>query len=64
VLDQLRLPYWLWTGESVANLMEREDGVAVFPTVWRYLKAWSMTARKLVRRAYERNDEAIARWLD
>jgi transposase len=63
--DQLRLPYYLWTRESVVNLIEREYGVAVsLTTVGRYLKAWGMSAQKPVRRAYERNDEAIARWLD
>ena len=62
--DQLRLPYYLWTRESVANLIEREYGVLVSPTtVGRYLKAWGMSAQKPVRRAYERDDEAIAHWL-
>jgi transposase len=63
--DQLKLPFYLWTREAVAMLIEREYGVAVSQTtVGRYLKAWGMSAQKPVRRAYERNDEAIARWLD
>jgi transposase len=63
--DQLKLPFYLWTREAVARLIEREYGVTVSPTtVGRYLKAWGMSAQKPVRRAYERNDEAIARWLD
>lgn len=62
--DQLKLPFYLWTREAVARLIEREFGVKVSPTsVGRYLKAWGMSAQKPVRRAYERNDEAIARWL-
>jgi len=31
--------------------------------VGRYLKSWGMSPQKPVRRAYERNDAAIARWL-
>jgi len=63
--DQLKLPFYLWTREAVARLIEGEYGIAVSQTtVGRYLKAWGMSAQKPVRRAYERNDEAIARWLD
>lgn len=62
--DQLMLPFYLWTRESVTSLIEREYGITVSPTTaGRYLKAWGMSAQKPVRRAYERNDEAIARWL-
>ena len=32
-------------------------------TVGRYLRAWGMTPQKPARRAYERNDSAIKRWL-
>lgn len=62
--DQLKLPFYLWTRAAVARLIEREYGVAVsLTTVGRYLKAWGMSPQKPVRRAYERNDTAIARWL-
>jgi len=63
--DQLKLPFYLWTREAVMRLIEREYSVTVSPTtVGRYLKAWGMSAQKPVRRAYERNDAAITRWLD
>jgi transposase len=63
--DQLKLPFYLWTREAVAQLIKREYGIAVSATtVGRYLKAWGMSAQKPVRRAYERNDAAIARWLE
>jgi hypothetical protein len=49
----------------VAQLIEREYGVTVSATTaGRYLKAWGMSAQKPVRRAYERNDAAIERWLN
>ncbi|MEM5372888.1 winged helix-turn-helix domain-containing protein [Paraburkholderia azotifigens] len=63
--DQLALPFYLWTRESVAKLIERECGVKVSKwTAGRYLKTWGMTAQKPVRRAYERKDEEIERWLN
>jgi transposase len=62
--DQLKLAFYLWTRAAVASLIEREYGAAVsLTTVGRYLKAWGMSPQKPVRRAYERNDEAIKRWL-
>lgn len=62
--DQLKLPFYLWTRAAVAELIAREYGVTVsLTTVGRYLKAWGMSPQKPVRRAYERNDAAIARWL-
>jgi transposase len=63
--DQLKLPFYLWTREAVVRLIEREYGITVSQTTaGRYLKGWGMSAQKPVRRAYERNDEAIAHWLD
>lgn len=62
--DQLKLPFYLWTRAAVASLIAREYGIAVsLVTVGRYLRAWGLSPQKLVRRAYERNDAAIARWL-
>lgn len=62
--DQLKLPFYLWTRAAVASLIMREYGVPVsLVTVGRYLKTWGLSPQKPVRRAYERNDAAIARWL-
>jgi transposase len=62
--DQLKLPFYLWTRAAVASLIRREYGVEVsLTTVGRYLAAWGMSPQKPVRRAYERNDAAIGRWL-
>lgn len=62
--DQLKLPFYLWTRAAVASLIAREYGITVsLVTVGRYLKAWGMSPQKPVRRAYERNDAAIAHWL-
>ena len=62
--DQLKLPFYLWTRAAVASLIAREYGIAVsLVTVGRYLRAWGLSPQKPVRRAYERNDAAITRWL-
>jgi transposase len=62
--DQLKLPFYLWTRAAVASLIAREDGIEVsLVTVGRYLRAWGLSPQKPVRRAYERNDAAIANWL-
>ncbi len=63
--DQLKLPFYLWTREAVRRLILREHGVKLaLSSVGNYLKAWGMTPQKPVRRAYERDDAQIARWLE
>jgi transposase len=62
--DQLKRPFYLWTRAAVASLIAREYRLAVsLVTVGRDLRAWGLSPQKPVRRAYERNDAAIARWL-
>ncbi len=59
--DQLKLGLYLWTR---APLVARDYDLAVsLTTVGRYLKKWGFGVQKTVRRAYERNDVARARWL-
>jgi transposase len=64
LVDQLKLPFDLWTRTAVARLIVREYGLTVSRvTVGRYFLAWGLSPQKPVRRAYERNDAAITRWL-
>ena len=63
--DQLKLPFALWTREAVADLIMREHGVDMpVRTVGDYLKRWGMTPQKPVKRAYERSEPAVKRWLE
>ena len=63
--DQLRLPFYLWTRGAVGALIEREYGIALSAaSIGNYLKRWGMSPQKPVRRAYERDDAAIQRWLE
>lgn len=62
--DQLKLPFYLWTRQAVADLVERKFGISL--SIWtmgRYLKAWRLTPQKPIRRAYEQNPDAVEKWL-
>ena len=63
--EQLKLPFVLWTSDAVRLLIRRKFGVAISArSVRRYLARWGFTPQKPKRVAYERNPEAVARWLD
>jgi len=62
--EQLRLPFALWTREAVRDLIRMKFGVGYsLGMIGRLLHRWGFTPQKPVTRAYERNDEAIRRWL-
>jgi transposase len=57
--DQLAMPFYLWTRESVAQLIKREDVITVSTwTAGRYLKSWGMVSRS---RSAERTRETMPR---
>lgn len=63
--EQLKLPFVLWTADAVRQLIQRQFKIRVSQrTVRRYLKQWGFTPQKPVRRAYERNEEAVKQWLE
>jgi transposase len=63
--DQLKLPGFLWTRALVCELIERRFRIRVGEkTAGRYLRAWGFSPQKPARRAFERNPELVARWLD
>lgn len=54
----------LWTLARVAEMIERITGVRYHPGhVWRLLRELGWTRQRPARRAAERDDEAIARWI-
>ena len=54
--EQLKLPFYLWTREAVADLIKRRFGIKVsLSSAGRYLKRWGFTPQKPVRRALEQN---------
>jgi transposase len=63
--EQLKLPFYLWTRQAVAQLIGERFGVRLSVwTVGRYLKSWGFTPQKPVRRAFEQNAQAVRRWLE
>lgn len=53
----------VWTRERVATVIRREFGVSYHPVhIGRILKALGWTRQKPVRRAHQRDEEAIQRW--
>ena len=62
--DELSMPFFLWTRESVGVLIQDKFGIKLSKwTVGRYLANWGLTPQKPVRRAIEQNPKAIERWL-
>lgn len=62
--DQLRFPFALWTRRAVQELFRARFGIAMpIRTVGLYLERWGMTPQRPSRRAYERDDAAVERWL-
>lgn len=62
--DQLKLPYALWTRESVRELVLGSCGIDLaVRTVGDYLKRWGMTPQKPQKRAYEQRAPEVQRWL-
>lgn len=63
--DQLKLPFALWTREAVGLLIEEITGKKLdLRQVGRYLKRWGFTPQRPVKRAYQRCDKAVKKWLE
>ena len=63
--DQLELPFALWTREAVGQIIARKTGISLSLTaIGSYLAAWNFTSQKPIRRATERNEAAITKWLE
>jgi transposase len=61
--DQLSMPFFLWTRESVALLIQNKFNIKISKwTVGRYLANWGFSPQKPARRAIEQNPKAIERW--
>ena len=62
--DELSLPFFLWTRESVGQLIKKKFNIKPSKsTVGRYLINWGFSPQKPARRAIEQNPKAIERWL-
>jgi transposase len=62
--EQLKLPFVLWTADGVRQLIQRQFKLRLSArTVRRYLRSWGFTPQKPTRRAYERDEAEVKRWL-
>lgn len=63
--EQMKLNFALWTREAVRDLIDTRFKINVpLRTITDYLRRWGFTPQKPVRRAYERNDKMVKKWLD
>jgi len=63
--DQVALPGLVWTRPQVRDLVRRWFGIGLsLVTIGKYLRSWGLSPQKPIRRAYEQNPEAVARWLE
>ena len=63
--DRYGLSFALWTRQAVRALIVRETGVWLsLSVVGDYLRGWGFTAQRPMRRATERQDEAVRAWLE
>jgi transposase len=61
--DDLSMPFFLWTRESVGLLIKNKFKIALSKwTVGRYLANWGLSPQKPARRAIEQNPKAIEKW--
>ncbi len=62
--DDLSMPFFLWTRESVGLLIEKKFNIKLSKwTVGRYLAKWGFSPQKPARKAIEQNPKAIESWL-
>lgn len=62
--DQIKMPFVLWERAGVRELIKRKFGISLaLRTVGEYLRRWGMTPQRPVERAYEKNPNAVERWL-
>lgn len=62
--DQLKLPFALWTRQAVKLHIKITFGIEVpIRTVGDYLKRWGFTPQKPIKKAYQRNEAHVQKWL-
>jgi transposase len=62
--EQVALPGLVWTRPQVRQLIRDWFGIGLsLVTIGKYLRSWGLSPQKPIRRAYEQNPQAVARWL-
>ncbi len=64
MLDQVRLPFALWTAQAVRELIHKKLGKTLgISTMQLYLKRWGFSSQKPLTRATQRDPRTIEAWL-
>jgi len=62
---QLKFKYVLWTREAVKKLIKHDHDIEMpISTVGKYLQRWEFTSQVPIKRAYERNDAKVQKWIE
>lgn len=63
--NQLKFPFALWTREAIRQLILKRFELDIpLRTISDYLKRWDMTPQKPIKRAYERDEKQVQKWLE
>jgi len=63
--NQLKFPFALWTREAIRQLILKRFELDIpLRTISDYLKRWDMTPQKPIKRAYERDEKRVQKWLE
>lgn len=63
--EQLKFKFVLWTREAVKALIKHDLNIDMpISTVGLYLQRWEFTSQVPIKRAYERNDLKVQKWLE
>jgi len=61
---QLKFKFVLWTREAVQQLIKHDCDIDMpISTVGKYLQRWEFTSQVPIKRAYERSDAKVQKWL-
>lgn len=62
--DQLKLKGWMWTRNSVKNLIKQKYGIDMpIRTVGEYLKRWGLTVQRPAKQEMNQKKEQVDAWL-
>lgn len=63
--QQMKLPFALWTRPAIKALVRERFGIEMQDRlIGKYLKRWSFTPQRPVKRALEQRPEQVAQWLN
>ena len=63
--EQLKFKFVLWTREAVRTLIKHDLDIDMpISTVGDYLRRWEFTSQVPIKRAYERDDHKVQKWLE